>query len=78
LDTIPCAVISTDNLLQDVASALGPDEQFGVGVLKRDIFINGGDEFRHAGEHPAAQPLAGDVAKEAFDLPSSTPNVASY
>jgi len=32
-----------------------------------DVFVDGGNQLRDAGEHAAAQPLGGDVAKEAFD-----------
>jgi len=32
-----------------------------------DVRIDGGRQLRHAGEHPAAQPLGGEVAEEALD-----------
>ena len=48
--------------MQDVASALGPDEGLGVGVVVSDVFVDGADQVRHVGEHPAAQPLVGDIA----------------
>ena len=32
-----------------------------------DVFIDGGDQLRHAGEHAATQALGGDVAEESLD-----------
>ena len=38
-----------------------------MGVVMRDVLMDGGDQFGHAGEHAAAQALGGDVAEEALD-----------
>jgi len=32
-----------------------------------NVFVDGSDQFRHAGDHAAAQALIGDVAEEALD-----------
>jgi len=60
-------MVGADNLLQDVASALGPDEWLGVAVVVGDVGVDGSDQFRHAGEHPAAQAVLGEVAEESLD-----------
>ena len=36
-------------------------------VVVSDVFIDRGDQFGHAREHPAAQAFGGDVAKESLD-----------
>ena len=32
-----------------------------------DVLIDGSDQFRHAGEDTATQPLSGDIAEELLD-----------
>lgn len=59
--------IGRDDLLQDVAGALGPDERLGVVVVMSDVFVDGSHEFWHAGEHATAQAVLGDVSEEPFD-----------
>ena len=44
-----------NDLLQDVARALGPDERLGVDVVMGNVFVDGRHEFGHAGEHAPAQ-----------------------
>ena len=53
--------------MQDVASTLGPDKRFGIGVVVSDVFIDYGNEFGDAGEYATAKPLGGDIAEEALD-----------
>ena len=60
-------MIGANDLLQDVASSLGPDERLGVGVVVGDVLADGRYQVRHTGEHPPAQPLDGDIAKEPLD-----------
>ncbi len=59
--------VSADDFLQDVASAPGPDERLGVGIVLSDVLIDGLDQLCHAGEYPIAQLLGGDAAKESLD-----------
>ncbi len=35
--------------------------------MESDVVIDGRDQIGHAGEHPAAQPLVGDVTEESLD-----------
>ena len=59
--------VGANDFLQDVASAFGPDERFGLGVVMSDVFIDDANQFRHAGEHPTTQALGGDIAEESLD-----------
>ena len=34
--------MGASHLLQDVASALGPDERLGFGIVMGDVFVDGG------------------------------------
>ena len=60
------SIVSADDLLQDIAGALGPGEWLGVDVVMSDVAIKCGDEFGHAGEDTATQAVLGDVAEEAL------------
>jgi hypothetical protein len=40
--------ISANDLLQDVASALGPDEKPGIGVVMGGVGVPSGDQLWHA------------------------------
>src|SRR5216683_599575 len=53
------------DLLQDVGSFGRPDK--GVGVVTRDVFFNGLDQLRDAGEATASELFLGQVAKESLD-----------
>ena len=44
-----------------------PDERLGIVVVLIDISSNGFDQLLDAPEHPAADPLVGDLAEPAFD-----------
>lgn len=45
------AAVGTSDLLQDIASAPGPDGRLGVGVVMYDVLIDGSDEFGYADDH---------------------------
>ena len=58
--------IGANDLLQDVASTLGPDAWLGVGVVMSHVLVYGSHQFLHTGEHAAAQSLFADVSEEPF------------
>jgi hypothetical protein len=39
--------------LQDVIGLGSPDERFGMFIMHGDVFVNGGNQFRHALEYAA-------------------------
>jgi hypothetical protein len=49
---------------------------FGIGVVDVEVCLDAGDQIGHAGEHPAAQILVGQVAKPALDLIEPRPRSA--
>ena len=53
--------------MQDVASAFGPDEWLGFGVVVGDVFIDGADQFGNAGKDASTQALGRDVAEESLN-----------
>ena len=46
--------------------ACGPDEGFGAFVVLVDEIVQSLNEFKHATEHTAPEPIFGKVSKEAF------------
>lgn len=64
-EQVSATAVSANALLQDVAGALGLDEYFGIGVAVSNVLINGFDQFGHAAEYAAAQPLGRDASEEA-------------
>ena len=58
---------STLDLLQDVGSFGGPDEGLWVGVVARNIFFNGFDQLRDAGEATTSELFLSQVSKEPLD-----------
>ena len=55
------ASVGTNDLLQDVAGALGSDVRLGVGVVMGDVVIDGSHEFGQAFEPTPAQAVLGDA-----------------
>ena len=52
--------------MQGVVCFGGPDEGFGIFVMRGDVLLDHVDELGYAAEHAPAQAPGGDVAKEAF------------
>ena len=59
--------IGPEDFLQDVLGAFCPDTEFRILVVMNDVFINGSDQFGHAGEYATAQLLDGDVQTGALN-----------
>ncbi len=51
----------------DVVGGFGPDEPLRVSIVVFDVSVDGAFELRHAGKHPATDPLGGDLAEPALD-----------
>src|SRR5271165_369781 len=54
-------------LLEDVFGRRGPLERFGVVVVRRQIFLDRGDEVGHRTEHAAPDRLVGELTEPPFD-----------
>ena len=57
----------TYDLSQDVARALGPDEGFGILVMRAHILLDSGTEVADTAEHATLESILIQAAKEALD-----------
>ncbi len=55
------------DFLDDFLSGLSPNERLRVVVVLRNVLKNRIDQFRHAGEDTATQPLLVEVTEKSLD-----------